>query len=156
MSLYSVIKRVFKSGEPDEEEAKAEKIGRVESLESFLLVESGMRGSEEYEITMEGERAVVRRYRIRYLGSDTERIPDGQGSVDSAAALEKLNSFRLGSWNGFHGPHPRFVRDGIMFRLEAQVNGGRTLRADGSENFPSGYTELKSWIYAILRNNEND
>ncbi len=34
-----------------------------------------------------------------------------------------------------------------MFRLDATVDGGAFIRADGSENFPKGYQELEKVLY---------
>ena len=55
------------------------------------------------------------------------------------------------SWDGFRGEHPKGVLDGTMFRMEATVNGGRRIRADGSQNFPKGYRELDAGIDEILK-----
>ncbi|MBO4411374.1 MAG: hypothetical protein J5794_04230 [Lachnospiraceae bacterium] len=44
--------------------------------------------------------------------------------------------------------------DGIMFRLEAFVNGGRRIFADGSQNFPKHYRELTDWLYQTLNRKE--
>jgi hypothetical protein len=34
-----------------------------------------------------------------------------------------------------------------MFRLDATVDGGASIRADGSENFPKGYQKLEKVLY---------
>ena len=65
--------------------------------------------------------------------------------------VAKLNAYDVGSWNGFHGKHPKYVLDGTMFTLEASVNGGKRLYADGSENFPRHYHELVQWLGEMCR-----
>ncbi len=146
----------FKKGDSDTHgEPKPAKIGKVESLESFLLVESGMRGSVEYEIEVKDGKALVSEYRMFCVKDGMERRLEDQCGIDVDVALSKLNEFGIGSWNGFHGAHPKHVQDGIMFRLEAKVNGGTELKAEGSANFPSGYHGMKRWICDVIRNNEN-
>ena len=60
------------------------------------------------------------------------------------------------SWDSFHGKHPKGVLDGTMFRFEATVNSGRIIKADGSQNFPSGYRDFESGLYKILQGESED
>ena len=70
--------------------------------------------------------------------------------------LQQLNACKVGSWNGFHGAHPKNVTDGIMFTLEATVNGGTRLYADGSQNFPKHYHDFVGWLSEQLSGHEVD
>ena len=76
-------------------------------------------------------------------------MPRAKGSADRI--LKLLNDCELISWDGFHGDHPKDVKDGIMFSLKATVNGNRNIRAEGSENFPKHFRELWKGMDAILR-----
>ena len=58
-------------------------------------------------------------------------------------------------WNGFHGKHPRNVRDGEMFTFAAVVNEGEKISADGSENFPKNYRELKERLHVLLESGDD-
>ncbi len=128
---------------------------QLRSLEKLTLHEAGMRGGAEYEILMKGEEAEVTEYRYRYSDGKEERIPERQVLCGAEEVLNILNSCRLLSWDGFHGPHPRGVLDGKTFRLEAFVNGGRRIFADGSQNFPKHYRELTDWLYQTLNGKES-
>lgn len=123
----------------------------IESFEIITLRESGMRGSVEYEITAQGSDAEVAQYQIRYNYPENERILERRATVSTDEVLRMINDCKMLSWDGFSGKHPRGVRDGIMFSLEAVVNGGKRIRADGSQNFPKRYREFRDGIYNILR-----
>ena len=123
----------------------------IESFESVLLRTSGMRGSTEYEAVKQGGKAVVSRYAIRYVDGKDQRVLEDRGTCSEARMLELLNACRLQSWNGFNGKHPKGVLDGMMFRLEAVVNDGEKIVAQGSENFPKHYREFTDGLYSILR-----
>ncbi|MBR5739312.1 MAG: hypothetical protein IKY02_04915 [Lachnospiraceae bacterium] len=140
------LKKLFCGAANDKAELK--------SLEKLTLCESGMRGTVEYEILPEGEEATVTEYRDRYINGEKERVPERQAHCHTEEVLKVLNDCRLLSWDGFHGPHPKGVLDGKMFRLEAFVNGGRRIFADGSQNFPKHYRELTDWLYQTLNRKE--
>ena len=125
---------------------------RIESFEIVTLHLSGMRFSTEYEIVMQGKDAEVAEYGIRYeKDKGNVRVPRRKTVCSADTALKLLNDCELLAWDGFHGAHPKDVKDGIMFSLKATVNGGRNIRAEGSENFPNHFRELRDGLNAILR-----
>ncbi|MBQ6380823.1 MAG: hypothetical protein IJJ41_04375 [Clostridia bacterium] len=135
---------------------KPEKIGEITALETLSLRESGMRITQVYEILEKGETAEISLYTIYYKNGEDERHLESRVNCPQAALLEQLNACKVGSWNGFHGAHPKNVMDGTMFTLEATVNGGTRLYADGSQNFPKHYHEFVSWLSEQLSGHEVD
>ena len=124
---------------------------KIESFEIVTLRESGMRGINEHEITVEDGRAKVALYFLRWNGHEEERILSESAVVDLDEAIALLNDSRILSWDGFYGRRPKGLLDGIDFRFTANVNGGKTITASGSENFPEGYREFTSGMYRMLR-----
>ncbi len=127
------------------------RVKNIESFETVTLRESGMRFTSEWEIVCKGDVAEVSEYSIRYNRGSDERIPEARAEIPLPDALKLLNDCGIGSWNGFHGKHPRGVLDGIMFSFRALVNGGERIEADGSQNFPRRYRDFTDALYAILR-----
>ena len=127
-----------------------QKNSRIESFEIITLHTSGMRYSADVEIVMKGDAAEVSQYQIRYRYPEDERILEKRVSVSCDTILKLLNECRLLSWDGFHGKHPRGVRDGTMFSLNAVVNGGKKIRAEGSQNFPKHYRNFTDGLYEML------
>ena len=127
-----------------------QKNSQIESFEIITLHTSGMRYSADVEIVMKGDAAEVSQYQIRYRYPEDERILEKRVSVSCDTILKLLNECRLLSWDGFHGKHPRGVRDGTMFSLNAVVNGGKKIRADGSQNFPEHYRDFSNGLYEML------
>lgn len=123
---------------------------KIESFEIVTLRLSGMRFTTEYEIVMKGKDAEVVEYAIRYNKNEDKRVPERQTVCSADKILKLLNDCELVSWDGFHGKHPKGVKDGIMFSLQATVNGDRKIRAEGSENFPKHFRELRDGLHAIL------
>ena len=123
---------------------------RIKSFESVLLRQSGMRGTTEHEIVMKEGNAEVSLYRIRYADGNDQRVPEERSVCSEEAVLKLLNDCDLLSWDGFKGPHPKHVKDGIMFILNAIVNDNRTIHAEGSENFPKHYREFTDGLHATL------
>lgn len=120
----------------------------AETISSFEIVTlrlSGMRFTTEYEIMMKDRDAEVVEYAIRYEKEEDRRLPQRKTVCSAERILKLLNDCELISWDGFHGRHPKHVRDGIMFSLQATVNGERKIRAEGSENFPKHYNHM---VYA--------
>ncbi len=109
-----------------------------------------MRFTTEYEIVMKDKEAEVVEYAIRYEKKEDRRLPQRQAVCSADSILKLLNDCELVSWDGFHGKHPKNVKDGIMFSLRATVNGDRKIRAEGSENFPNHFRELRDGLRAIL------
>ena len=127
-----------------------QKNSQIESFEIITLHTSGMRYSADVEIVMKGDAAEVSQYQIRYRYPEDERILEKRVSVSCDTMLKLLNECRLLSWDGFHGKHPRGVRDGTMFSLYAVVNGDKKIRADGSQNFPKHYRDFTDGLYKML------
>ena len=125
---------------------------KINSFDIVTLGLSGMRFTHEYEIVMKGKDAEVVKYNLRYEKDKGHmRVPLSKAVCSADRVLNLLNDCELVAWDGFHGAHPKDVRDGIMFSLEATVNGNRGIRADGSENFPKHFRELWNGLDAILR-----
>ena len=119
---------------------------KITDFETVTVRESGMRSSVEYEIVRDGEEAVVSLYTILYNSEADERRLEKSAVVSAPEVIDKLTEVGLLAWDGFHGAHPRNVSDGTMFTLDAVVNGGKRIHADGSENFPRHYREFIRWI----------
>ncbi len=129
---------------------KQNEIGAVTELTSLNLRLSGMRVTEEYELLCDGETTQLSYYQMFYGDGTEQRRLMGSAAVDTATVLQKLNEYGVSGWDGFHGAHPKGVRDGTMFRLEAVVNGGARITADGSENFPQHFSDLCRWLEETL------
>ncbi len=129
---------------------------RITSFDTVLLRQSGMRGTTEHEIVMKDGKAEVSLYRIRYAGGEDQRVLEEQSVCSLEDVLKLLNDCNLLSWDGFKGPHPKHVKDGIMFTLDAAVNDNRAIHAEGSENFPKHYRKFTDGLYAILFQAKNE
>ena len=119
---------------------KKKPIKSIDSFEVITVREAGMRFTEEYELRS-GDKAILSLYNVRYAKEGDERVLEKSVETDSVEILKILNDYKVASWNGFHGAHPKNVTDGIMFSLKGVVNGEK-IYADGSENFPNGYREF--------------
>ncbi len=128
----------------------------VTSLETMTLTLRGMRGSYVYKFDGEGDATELRRYREAYIGGEDELVLESSVSCGVQTMIELMNTCAILRWDGFHGKHPKNVKDGIMFSFTASVNGGQTISADGSENFPKGYHEFVRALDAMLAENENE
>lgn len=128
---------------------------KIESFEIVTLRISGMRHVTEYEIVMKDGKAEVSRYEIRFTqGKNVERVLEKSVVCGEEKALKLLNDCKLLSWNGFHGEHPRGVKDGTTFTLKATVNGDKQIYANGSQNFPRHYRDFTDGLYDILNKGE--
>ena len=132
----------------------------IVSLEKLTLRISGMRLTRVYEILDTDNKAEISLYYMKCVpgGMEPELEKRAYAGMPEVTAL--LNSLGVGSWDGFVGHHPKNVRDGEMFELRAEVNGGESIYAHGSENFPKHYHELVRALDALLsgesRNKEDD
>ncbi len=131
------------------------KTKRIDSFDTVTLRISGMRYTNEYEILMKNGEAEVSFYDIRYTDAKDRRVLQKRASCKKEEVLDLLNGCGVLSWDGFHGAHPRGVKDGVMFRLSANVNGGESIYANGSQNFPHHYAELRDGLKKILENGED-
>jgi len=122
----------------------------VVSAESMTLTLQGMRGTFIYEIAKEADRTELRYYRQLYLQGEDVLELEKSAACEIEEIIELMNTCSVIRWDGFHGKHPKNVWDGIMFRFTAVVNGGQTLNADGSANFPKGYHEFVRALNLIL------
>ena len=128
----------------------------ITSFEIVLLKISGMRGTEEYEMTMNDGMAELSHYVIRYSDGEARRDLERSAVCSEEEALQLLNTCELPAWDGFYGPHPKHVKDGIMFMLDAVVNDSQKIHAEGSENFPNHYRVLTDGFYHLLAQKENE
>ncbi|MBQ7172041.1 MAG: hypothetical protein IJR89_07180 [Clostridia bacterium] len=139
-------------GETPEPSGKKAPARRIVSFETVTLRTSGMRGVSEYEIVGKDGAAEITQYGIRFYECEERRVPKRRAVCSEETALKLLNDSGILSWDGFDGPHPRGVRDGTMFRFTASVNGGQTVSARGSQNFPRHYRDFTDGLYALLEN----
>ena len=125
---------------------KSAGIGEITEFESLNLRFSGMRVTEEYEIIKNGDKSEISYYHIKYGGEEDRRELQERTVCDTQEVIDILNECKAGKWNGFKGAHPKGVLDGRMFTLEASVNGGKRLYAEGSENFPKKFNTFEQWL----------
>ena len=123
---------------------------KITSVEKLTLELSGMRALVEYEIVSGGDTAEVAKYAVMFDKGEKKRKLEKSVVCKTEKVLELVNSVKLLSWDGFYGSHPRGVRDGTMFALNASVNGGKTVSARGSQNFPRRYWKFTDGLYEIL------
>ena len=122
----------------------------VESFETVSFHTSGMRYSTYYEIVCNDGKAQITQYHIKYSDGEKERVVDKQAECGADEFIKLLNDCNITAWDGFHGKHPRGVKDGTMFDFKATVNGDKQIRADGSQNFPKHYHDFRDGLYAML------
>ena len=145
--------KLFKDGD-DAHNAPDNTVSKKKNIESFdrvTLHESGMRFVREFEIVCDGDKSRVEKYSFNYSTGEERRILETSVVLDTADVITKLNEIGVAKWDGFVGKHPRNVRDGIMFNFKATVNGGQTISANGSQNFPKNYSALTSWLRETLK-----
>lgn len=128
----------------------------VTSVETMTLTLRGMRGSYVYKFEGEADTPELRRYREAYSDGEDKLVLESSAHCGAKTMIELMNTCGIHRWDGFHGKHPKNVRDGIMFRFEATINGGQTIKAEGSENFPKGYRDFVRALDAMLAEGEND
>lgn len=124
----------------------------IDSFDLVTLSTRGMRCADDYEIVKKDNAAEVSQYRISYREAKEERVLIRRATVGENDILQLLNDCNIFSWDGFHGKHPRGVKDGIMFSFSATVNDGKTIKADGSQNFPKHYRDFTKELHDILSN----
>lgn len=122
----------------------------------MTLTLRGMRGGHVYKFEGEGDAAELRRYREVYSGGEDELVLELSVPCSMQTMIELMNTCGILSWDGFHGKHPKNVSDGIIFDFTADVNGGQTIHADGSANFPKGYHEFVRTLDEMLAESENE
>ena len=132
----------------------APKIKKIDSFEIITLHLSGMRYTQDFEFTPDGENTRLVLYGYRYRQDGHDRVPEQIAVRPTDEVLDILNDCDVGKWSGFHGAHPPHVLDGTMFRLSGTVNGGVELHADGSENFPPNYRKFTDYLYEKIHEGE--
>ena len=115
---------------------------KITLVKKLTLTLRGMRGSIVYEIINNADKLELRLYREIFSNGENVLELENSTLVDIHIFIELMNNCGVICWDGFHGKHPRNVKDGIMFSFTAIVNDGQTIRADGSANFPKGYHEF--------------
>ena len=126
----------------------------ITSFETIYLRISGMRYMQEFEVVNKDGSCEMLFYENGY--SNEERFPQERIRCSEEEILQLLNTCKIFRWNGFFGKHPRNVRDGEMFLFTAVVNDGEKIRAEGSENFPKHYSELKNGLWELLNREETE
>ncbi|MBQ8610679.1 MAG: hypothetical protein IJ412_03110 [Oscillospiraceae bacterium] len=122
----------------------------ITSIESMTLTLQGMRFCNVYEITNEDGKTELRRFRKVYSnGADALEL-EASAVCDITEFIGLMNTCGVICWDGFHGKHPKNVKDGIMFDFRATVNDGQEIHAVGSENFPKGYHDFVRELNKIL------
>ena len=128
----------------------------ITSIETMTLTLQGMRFCSVYEITNEDGKTELRRFRKVYSnGVDTLEL-EASAVCDITDFIELMNTCGVICWDGFHGKHPKNVKDGIMFDFRTTVNNGQEIHADGSENFPKGYHDFVRELNKILTEHGDD
>ncbi|MBR2041579.1 MAG: hypothetical protein IJ945_04325 [Oscillospiraceae bacterium] len=125
----------------------------IRSFETINLRISGMRVTQEYEILCRGGETEILLYQIFYANGKDERRLEKNAVVKTEKMIEILNSCGFSGWDGFNGEHPKNVSDGDMFRLEAVINDSEKIYAEGSANFPKGYSEFIKELNKLLNEN---
>ena len=126
----------------------------ITSIETMTLTFQGMRFCSVYEITNEDGKTELRRFRKVYSnGVDTLEL-ETSAVCDITDFIELMNTCGVICWDGFHGKHPKNVKDGVVFDFRATVNDGQEIHADGSENFPKGYHDFVRELNKILTEHE--
>lgn len=103
-----------------------------------------------YQFADEDDATELRYYREVYSGEETVPALENSAVCDKQVVIALLNTCNIMCWDGFHGKHPRNVKDGTMFIFTATVNGGKTIHAEGSANFPKGYHEFVKALNEML------
>ena len=124
----------------------------ITSFEKMELSISGMRGSSGYLAKHVREDVFVEFYVIRYVDGAAERQVEKTVNIPYAEFLKQLNTCKAPRWNGFHGKHPRGVKDGEQFTIEISAE-PCTIKANGSANFPKGFSDFRRWLDEKLREN---
>ena len=151
MSFFDTLKKGFNDDvNPIDTENK--NLVTITSFKKITLRVIGMRCNIEYEILNKPPKSVLSLYRISYRDGESKRVIEKNGETDTEIMLELLNLYKVISWNGFLGEHPKDVKDGVMFTFKAEVNEGQRVYAEGSENFPQGYRQFVSALNQILEN----
>ena len=129
---------------------------KLGSFDVAVLHLGGMRFLCDCEITREGETAVLIRYDLRFDSGQQRRVPRVRAERPFAEVLDLFNRCGVLGWDGFHGPHPRGVLDGIVFRFTLTAEGKQIVAASGSQNFPRHFHDLRDYIETTLRESGQD
>ena len=131
-------------------------IKTITSVETMELTLRGMRGGTVYKFDTETDPPKLCRYREKYSGTEDFLELEKSITFPHEEMIGLMNACKVFKWDGFHGKHPKNVSDGIMFCFEAEINGGQTIRANGSANFPKGYHEFVRTLDEMLAKGEAD
>lgn len=125
------------------------RVDPARSFEKITLRQSGMRCTSEHEIISKDGAAEITEYVIKYSDGEEKRAAEKHAVRGTDEVLKLINDCGLLSWDGFHGKHPRGIKDGTMFSLDAVID-GRSIHADGSQNFPRNYRDFTDGLYRLL------
>ena len=122
---------------------------KVEAFSKITITMRGMRAIDEYEVINNGDTSEVSQYQIYYTKREDRSLMK-RASLNTKEFIELLNKCNIIKWDGFIGNNPPGVRDGYMFTFLAEVNDGRIIKAEGSNNYPSHFNELRQRLIKIL------
>ena len=125
----------------------------ITSFSEIRLRISGMRLTEIFEIICRGDTAEISQYYVRYDKEGDRNELVRRAEQPAEAIVDLLDQCRVLRWDGFSGKNPPGVRDGVMFTFTAQIN-GKTVRADGSNNFPKHYRDFLNAVMDHLQKTE--
>lgn len=120
---------------------------RTYAVTKFSRIElsmAGMRNIMIYEIICNGKTAEFSLYEKSY--TEEERELKKKASCPADEVIMILNECKISRWDGFHGKHPRHVKDGTVFGFTAEVNNGKMIQAGGSHNFPKRFHIFYGWL----------
>ena len=120
---------------------------RTYAVTQFSRIELSMAGMQNiiiYEIICNGKTAELSLYKKSY--TEEERELKKKTSCPADEVIKILNECRISKWDGFHGKHPRHVKDGTVFGFLAEVNDGKKIQAGGSHNFPKRFGIFYGWL----------
>ena len=128
--------------------------GIIRSFSIVRLHVSGMRFVKEYELLIKDKSVEASEYSIVYNNTH-ERIVKNKTYCSLEETIYLLNKCNILSWDGFVGHHPKNVKDGMMFDFYAVINDNKEIKANGSQNFPKHFYDLKDWLYNLLKEKNN-
>lgn len=129
-------------------------MNKIESIQEFELKIIGMRFNNLYKISINETEINLERCQEKYRNGVSAYEPEEVVSCSLETFINILNACFVMKWDGFYGKHPRGVLDGRMFDFSAKVNGGHSIKASGSENFPKGFRELVRTLDEMLADGE--
>lgn len=151
--VSSIIGLIRSRNKGNNKESTGEKdmFFKKKTIDSFSTIKfklSGMRIMHEYVVECDGETSKIKDEIPFHNNDENDKI---EIICQTQEIIDILNKCKVLSWDGFYGKHPKDVLDGTMFSLDAVVNDGKKISANGSQNFPKGFHELESFFYQKMK-----